>query len=61
MIQAKADVSEPVMVAGFFAILMLFRVLMKTWAAAFDATLASPVLTALIEAEWNALLRHIDL
>ena len=29
MIQAKADVSEPVMMFGFFAILMLFRVLLK--------------------------------
>jgi len=38
MIQAKADVSEPVMMTGFFAILMLFRALVKrglpAWGAA---------------------------
>ena len=38
MIQAKADVSEPVMMIGIFAILMLFRVFVKrglpAWAAA---------------------------
>ena len=33
MIQAKADVSEPVMMTGFFAILMLFRVFVKRGAA----------------------------
>jgi sulfoxide reductase heme-binding subunit YedZ len=64
MIQAKADVSEPVMMVGFFLILMLFRVLLKrgapAWGAAFAATLVSPVLTALVEASWYALVRHID-
>jgi len=64
MIQAKADVSEPVMMTGFFLILMLFRILMKrgatAWGAAFGAALVSPVLTALLEAAWYALVRHID-
>ena len=64
MIQAKADVSEPVMMTGFFLILMLFRVLVKrgapAWGAALAAALVSPVLTALIEAAWYALVRHID-
>jgi methionine sulfoxide reductase heme-binding subunit len=64
MIQAKADVSEPVRMTGFFLILMLFRVLVKrgapAWGAALAAALVSPVLTALIEAAWYALVRHID-
>ncbi len=64
MIQAKADVSEPVMMTGFFLILMLFRVVLKrgapAWGAALAAALVSPVLTALIEATWYALVRHID-
>jgi methionine sulfoxide reductase heme-binding subunit len=64
MIQAKADVSEPVMMTGFFLILMLFRVLAKrgasAWGAAFAAALVSPVLTAIIEAAWYGLVRHID-
>lgn len=63
MIQAKADVSEPVMMVGFFAILMLFRVFVKrglsAWAAALAAAAVSPPLTALIEATWYALVRHI--
>ncbi len=64
MIQAKADVSEPVMMTGLFLILMLFRVLAKrgapAWGSALAAALVSPVLTALIEAAWYALVRHID-
>jgi methionine sulfoxide reductase heme-binding subunit len=63
MIQAKADVSEPVMMIGFFAILMLFRVLLKRgfqpWAAALAGAVISPPLAALIEATWYALVRHI--
>jgi sulfoxide reductase heme-binding subunit YedZ len=63
MIQAKADVSEPVMMVGFFIILMLFRVLAKrsvpAWGAALAAAIVAPPLTALIEAAWYALVRHI--
>ena len=63
MIQAKADVSEPVMMVGFFLILMLFRVFLKrgapAWAAALAAAVLSPPLAALIEAAWYALVRHI--
>ncbi len=63
MIQAKADVSEPVMMTGFFAILMLFRALVKRGFSASGAALAAavvaPPLTALIEASWYALVRHI--
>ena len=63
MIQAKADVSEPVMMTGFFAILMLFRVFLKRGlpasAAALAAASLAPPFTALIEATWYALVRHI--
>ncbi len=63
MIQAKADVSEPVMMVGFFAILMLFRVFVKrgapVWAAALAASIVATPLDALIEATWYALVRHI--
>ena len=63
MIQAKADVSEPVMMTGFFAILMLFRVFVKrglpAWSAALAAAVVSPPLSALFEAAWYALVRHI--
>ena len=63
MIQAKADVSEPVMMVGFFLILMLFRIALKRGAsplvAALIAVVASPPMTALIEAGWYALVRHI--
>jgi len=63
MIQAKADVTEPVIMTGLFLILMLFRVALKrgapAWAAALIAAVLSPPLTALIEAGWYALVRHI--
>ena len=63
MIQAKADVTEPVIMVGFFLILMLFRVLLKRglapWAAAVASVLAATPLTALIEAGWYTFVRHI--
>ena len=63
MIQAKADVSEPVMMVGFFLILMLFRALLRqglpAWGAALGAAVLAPPLAALIEAAWYALVRHI--
>jgi sulfoxide reductase heme-binding subunit YedZ len=63
-IQSKADVSEPVMMTGFFFVLMLFRVLLKRgaapWVAALAGTVAAVPLTALTEAIWYALIRHID-
>ena len=63
MIQAKADVSEPVMMTGFFLILMLFRAAVKrqvpAWAAALLGVAVATPLTALIEAGWYALVRHI--
>lgn len=63
MIQAKADVTEPVIMIGLFLVLMLFRVALKrgapAWAGALFAAALSPPLTALIEAGWYALVRHI--
>ncbi len=63
MIQAKADVTEPVIMTGFFLILMLFRVFLKRGASPLTAALAATILatplTALIEATWYALVRHI--
>jgi methionine sulfoxide reductase heme-binding subunit len=63
MIQAKADVSEPVMMTGFFLILMLLRILTKrgvpAWGAALAAAIVAPPVTALIEAAWYSLVRHI--
>ncbi len=56
--------SEPVTVTGFFAILVLFCVFLKrgapAWGAALGTALVSPALTALVEATWYALVRHID-
>ncbi|RBP04528.1 sulfoxide reductase heme-binding subunit YedZ [Roseiarcus fermentans] len=63
MIQAKADVTEPVIMIGLFLVLMLFRAVLKrgapAWAAALAAAALAPPLTALIEAGWYALVRHI--
>ncbi len=63
MIQAKADVTEPVIMTGLFLVLMLFRIALKrgapAWAAALFGATLSPPLTALIEAGWYALVRHI--
>jgi sulfoxide reductase heme-binding subunit YedZ len=63
-IQSKADVSDAVMMTGFFFILMLFRVFLKRgaapWAAAFAGVAVAVPLTALTEATWYALIRHID-
>ena len=63
MIQAKADITEPAIMVGFFLVLMLFRIALKRGASPAVATLiagvASPPLTALIEAGWYAFFRHI--
>ena len=63
MIQAKADVTEPVIMTGLFLVLMLFRFTLKrgapVWAAAVAGAALAPPLTALIEAGWYALVRHI--
>ena len=63
MIQAKADVTEPVIMTGFFVVLMLFRTAVKrqipAWAAAGISVVIATPLSALIEAGWYALVRHI--
>lgn len=63
MIQAKADVTEPVMMTGFFLVLMLYRAAANRrappWAAALIAVTVATPATALIEAGWYALVRHI--
>ncbi len=63
MIQAKADVTEPTIMIGFFLVLMLFRAAVKRqiapWVAALASVALATPLTALIEAGWYALVRHI--
>ncbi len=63
MIQAKADITEPAIMIGLFLVLMLFRLALKNgapaWAAALAGAALAPPLTALTEAGWYALVRHI--
>jgi methionine sulfoxide reductase heme-binding subunit len=63
-LQSKADVSEPVLMMGLYFILMIYRILQKrgwpAWSVAVGAAVAAPVATALLEAVWYALVRHID-
>jgi len=63
-IQAKADVSQPVVWFGFFAALMAFRLASKRLSSPIAATsvavLASLALAPLAEAGWYAFVRHID-
>jgi sulfoxide reductase heme-binding subunit YedZ len=63
-LQSKSDVSEPVMMTGFFLILMIYRALIKRsaplWAAVAGAAVAGTLLTTLLEAAWYAIRRHID-
>jgi sulfoxide reductase heme-binding subunit YedZ len=63
MIQAKADVTEPTIMTGLFLVLMLFRAAVKrqvpAWAAALLGVAVATPATALIEAGWYALVRHI--
>ncbi len=63
-LQSKADVSEPVMMTGFYLELMHYRVLAKRGASALAATSAAVVasvgLSALAEASWYFFRRHYD-
>ncbi len=63
MIKAKADVTEPVIMTGFFLVLMLYRAAANRrappWAAALIAVGVATPATALIEAGWYALVRHL--
>jgi sulfoxide reductase heme-binding subunit YedZ len=59
-LQSKADVSEPVMMTGFFLMLMLYRSLVKRaplWLAVTGAVVIGAPLTALLEATWYAIRR----
>ena len=64
LLQSKEDVSEPVMMTGFFLILMIYRALIKRsaplWAAVAGAAVGGTLFTALLEATWYAIRRHID-
>jgi sulfoxide reductase heme-binding subunit YedZ len=63
-LQSKVNVSEPVLMMGFYFILMIYRVLQKrgwpAWSVAVGAAVAAPIATAFLEATWYALVRHID-
>jgi sulfoxide reductase heme-binding subunit YedZ len=63
-IQSKANVSEPVFVAGLYVWLMLWRVLPTAWqrpVAVYPAlALISAVAAAWIEFAWYAVATHID-
>jgi len=63
-LQSKADVSQPVLMMGLYFILMLYRQLQKrglpVWGVVVGAAVAAPLLTALLEATWYAIVRHID-
>jgi sulfoxide reductase heme-binding subunit YedZ len=63
-LQSKADVSEPVLMMGLYFILMLTRLLQKrgwpAWGVVVGSALLAPPATALVEATWYALVRHID-
>lgn len=62
-LQSKADVSEPVMMTGYFLMLMIYRQLVKRaplWGAVVGSVASAVPLTALLEATWYAIRRHYD-
>ena len=62
-LQSKADVSEPALMTGLYFILMLARLLNRlgwpAWAVALGSALVAPPATALVEAIWYAVVRHV--
>jgi len=61
-IQAKLDISDPVLLTGFYVYLMLFR-LAKTRSVNATlglATVIAPLVAGLAEASWYAVVRHIS-
>jgi len=62
-LQSKADVTEAAAMAGLFFLLMLARLFTRfgwpQWAGALGSALLAPPATALAEAGWYALVRHI--
>ncbi len=63
-LQSKVDVSEPVLMMGLYFILMLARLLQKwawpAWGVVVGSAAVAPLATALLEATWYAVVRHID-
>jgi methionine sulfoxide reductase heme-binding subunit len=63
-LQSKADVSEPVLMMGLYFILMIYRLLQKralpAWAVTVGSALLAPIATAILEATWYAIVRHIN-
>ena len=63
-IQKKLDVSEPALMMGLYFILMPARLLHSrgwpAWGVVAGSALIAPPATALLEATWYALVRHID-
>jgi len=62
-LQSKADVTQPVMMTGFFLMLMLYRFAVKRlpiWVAVAGSAVVGAGLTALAEATWYAIRRHYD-
>ena len=63
-LQSKVDVSEPVLMMGLYFILMAYRALQKrgwpAWSVVVGAGAIAPVATAVLEATWYAVVRHID-
>jgi sulfoxide reductase heme-binding subunit YedZ len=63
-LQSKLDVSQPVLMMGLYFILMLARLLQKrgwpAWGVVAGSALIAPPATALVEAAWYAIVRHID-
>jgi sulfoxide reductase heme-binding subunit YedZ len=63
-LQSKVDVSEPVLMMGFYFILMIYRLLQKlrlpAWSVVVGSALLAPIATAVLEATWYAVVRHIN-
>jgi sulfoxide reductase heme-binding subunit YedZ len=63
-LQSKLDVSQPVLMMGLYFILMLARLLQKrdwpAWGVVIGSAFVAPPATALVEATWYAIVRHID-
>jgi sulfoxide reductase heme-binding subunit YedZ len=63
-LQSKVDVSEPVLMMGLYFILMIYRLLQKlrppAWSVVVGSALLAPIATAILEATWYAVVRHIN-
>jgi sulfoxide reductase heme-binding subunit YedZ len=63
-LQSKVDVSEPVLMMGLYFILMIYRLLQKfrfpAAAVVVGSAVLAPIATAILEATWYAVVRHIN-